>query len=368
MQCIDAPDLEKVLEEVPRDRIRPLIAQLAAAAKFLDDLGLAHLDIKPSNIAVSRDFQKLTLLDLGVLRPFGEAGLTDIDGHPFIGTLQYSSPEFLFRTEVDDPDGWRALAFYQIGAVLHDLLTRRKIFEEHSTPYARLVEAVKYAEPELKVPGADADLVALAGSCLAKNPATRLRLVTWASFSATPPKVTVASVKERVLKRQAAIAAPAADPQPAVNLRRALSDLVSRATGIIRDESAENSDVFPPVEVHDHPPPDGSSAAFRAAFPKTPSKGISHAFALLFRITVLDTAANLVEIVVSAAVSGNVRRFPPNVFGPEQKVYSGPFGEELVKNRIRLVLYASMEAAMGDAPANPDEARALTIEIPDELE
>ena len=131
MEFIPAKDLSQLLTIVPRDKIRPLVGQLAQAARFLQDLELAHRDIKPSNIAVSDDFQHLTLLDLGVLRPFGEPGLTDTEGQQFVGTLQYSSPEFLFREEMDTPDGWRSLAFYQIGEVLHDLLMKKTIFEEY---------------------------------------------------------------------------------------------------------------------------------------------------------------------------------------------------------------------------------------------
>jgi len=134
MEYIPAKDQAQVLTAVPRDRIRPLIAQLALAARFLHEHELAHRDIKPSNIAVSDDFQHLTLLDVGVLRPFGEAGLTDTEGQHFVGTLQYSSPEFLFRNEKDTPDGWLALAFYQIGAVLHDLIKKKTIFEEFLIP------------------------------------------------------------------------------------------------------------------------------------------------------------------------------------------------------------------------------------------
>jgi hypothetical protein len=68
------------------------------------------------------------VMDFGVIRPVGEPGITDGDQRPFIGTLQYSSPEFLFRTEADTPEGWRALTFYQLGAVLHDLIMRQRIF------------------------------------------------------------------------------------------------------------------------------------------------------------------------------------------------------------------------------------------------
>ena len=105
MECIPAKDLSQLLTAVPRDKIRPLMAQLAQAVRFLHDLELAHRDIKPSNIKVSDNFEHLTLLDLGVLRPFGESGLTDTEGQHFVGTLQYSSPEFLFRKEQDTPAG-----------------------------------------------------------------------------------------------------------------------------------------------------------------------------------------------------------------------------------------------------------------------
>ena len=75
---------------------------------------LAHRDIKPANIVVLDNFSRLVLLDFGVLKPVGEVGLTDVDEQRlFVGTLQYSSPEFLLRDEEDNEQGWRALSIYQ---------------------------------------------------------------------------------------------------------------------------------------------------------------------------------------------------------------------------------------------------------------
>jgi serine/threonine protein kinase len=72
------------------------------------------------------EFKRLVLLDLGVLRPIAGSTLTDANGiQAFVGTLQYSSPEFLLRQEEESLDGWRSLTFYQIGGVLHDLIMRR---------------------------------------------------------------------------------------------------------------------------------------------------------------------------------------------------------------------------------------------------
>ncbi|MDY3562262.1 serine/threonine protein kinase [Gemmata sp. JC673] len=366
MECVPAKDLSQLLPAVPRDKIRPLIAQLALAARFLHEQELAHRDIKPSNIAVSDDFERLTLLDLGVLRPFGEVGLTDVEGQHFVGTLQYSSPEFLFRNEEDTPEGWLALAFYQIGAVLHDLLTKRTIFEDFVTPYARMVDAVKHTPPDLNVPGADPDLVALAQSCLVKDPHTRLRLVSWEKFAAAPPPVTVATIKDRVKKRQVSAAAPVT--QSAVAASLALNELLGPLTSMIRGECLSNVDVFPQVEVHDHPLSEAEAVAFRAAFPKAPAKGLNSCFALLFVIRMVDAAASIVEVTVAGAVSNDVRRFPADAFSDPKVFYLGPSENEKLKTQVEYVLYAAVEAAMVTPVAGDEDAAPMAVEIPDGVE
>jgi hypothetical protein len=275
----------------------------------------------------------------------------------------------LFRQEQDTLEGWRALAFYQIGAVLHDLIQRKPIFEEYCTPYARLVDAVKHTPPELDVPGADADLVALAKSCLVKDPAIRLKLVKWETFAASPPPTSVATIKDRVRKRQATVMPRVEqEEQLAASPRLALNDLVGRTQTMIRNECFSNADVFPPVEVHDHPPPAVDTAEFRAAFPKSAGKGIKSAFALAIRIRLLDAGPSIVEISMSAAVSGEVRRFPQEVLSQVSALYRGPFGDEVVKARIDYALYAAIEATIAHPAVAQDETRPLTILIPERME
>lgn len=183
MEYIDAPNLAQVVENShPCNRVWKIISEIASAARFLETLGLAHRDIKPSNVVLERTSGKAILLDLGVLRPIGNSNITDEDQRNFIGTLQYSSPEFLFRNEEDTRDGWRALTFYQLGAVLHDLITGRPLFHEHSDPWAGLVDAVKNTNPKINGGNVPRELVQLARNCLVKNPHTRLDIVTWDSF------------------------------------------------------------------------------------------------------------------------------------------------------------------------------------------
>ncbi|PPT61825.1 hypothetical protein XarbCFBP8150_20850 [Xanthomonas arboricola] len=181
MEALPWKNLKERLSEISVTHARSLLEQLAAAAKFLEDRGLAHRDIKPENIAVSEDLTALKLLDLGVIRPFGVGGLTDLDARVFIGTLRYSSPEFLDREELDTEEGWRALTFYQIGAVLHDMLMHKEIFEKYSEPFALLVNAVKSVNPE--VYGSDVELVRICRNCLVKDPIARLEIVNWEQFA-----------------------------------------------------------------------------------------------------------------------------------------------------------------------------------------
>lgn len=201
MEAVPYKNLRELLQDIPFPSIRPIIAQVAQASMFLEERGLAHRDIKPENIAVSPDFQTVKLLDLGVLRPFGEADLTDVDHRPFIGTLRYSSPEFLQRKEDDSPEGWRAVTFYQLGAVLHDLLMKKEIFSEYSAPYSVLVQAVLEKVPE--VFGGDPSLVRLCNHCLTKSPKTRCELVSWTNFVRDDHVSNAAeSIKARIKGRQ----------------------------------------------------------------------------------------------------------------------------------------------------------------------
>ena len=236
METLAEKNLQQALQEIPPENTASIIAQLASAARFLEDRGLAHRDIKPENVAISADFSKVTLLDLGVLKPIGSSNLTDVDQRAFIGTLRYSSPEFLMRKEPDTVEGWRAVTFYQLGAVLHDLLMRKGLYAEYENPFANLVQAIANPSVNPDVYGSDARSVALCRNCLLKNPATRLELVKWEDFAAiaVPPAAESPSdARERIRKRQQfhkAQAQPKANAlgETAWNIRHTMSDASNR--------------------------------------------------------------------------------------------------------------------------------------------
>jgi hypothetical protein len=209
MEFLDGPNLKEALPSIRPEQIPDLVRQLAAAARFLENLGMVHRDIKPENIQLLEDGRRLVLLDLGVIVPIKGSNLTDPEGiRAFIGTLQYSSPEFLLREEKPDLEGWRSLTFYQIGAVLHDLIMKRPIFEKFADPYAKLVNAVQQEQPSIANPEVLPYLIDLARNCLLKNPATRLKLVRWESFN-IPDNARHTSPRERLTERLTTLRAQA---------------------------------------------------------------------------------------------------------------------------------------------------------------
>lgn len=183
MERITGKTLDKVLDALPRKAIPSLMKQLAGATKYLEDQNLTHRDIKPENIAVSDDFTRLTLLDLGIVKNLVSDEAGRLSGNRFVSTPRYSPPEFVWRSEAESADAWRAITFYQIGATLHDLIMRRRIFDGEDQPVARLYDAIRLVSPTVEASDCESWLVFLAKCCLVKDWRERLRLVSWESFS-----------------------------------------------------------------------------------------------------------------------------------------------------------------------------------------
>lgn len=180
MEYLPWPSLERSIEKLPNEAIPNLMAQLAKAAKELEERGIVHRDIKPANIHVSTDFKSLKLLDLGVMQPTEPS--QDVSEGRFVGTLRYAPPEFLLRQENRDLDGHRAITFYQIGGVLYDMLMKKPLFWEFSKPKAALYKAVECVVPSIDVDSKMDYWAALADGCLAKDPRHRLKNVSWNDF------------------------------------------------------------------------------------------------------------------------------------------------------------------------------------------
>lgn len=245
MEFVDWPQLTTKLGDVPDASVVPLFSQVVAAVKYLDSLGIVHRDIKPENIHVAPDFSALKLLDLGVVREVEQddavdAAITDSGVlRPFLATAQYSSPEYLFRLDEPSAKLWKGLNFYQMGAVLHDLIMKRPIFDHEMNLGNRwlVARAVLTKVPSFGDldPNRLANLKALAARCLVKDLDSRLQLVGWEDFILEGGKDPLMALRARLAKGRANIG-NGIDEAAASRLDFDRSEFFQRFSEMIRTE------------------------------------------------------------------------------------------------------------------------------------
>lgn len=310
MECLgdEWTALTKRIDDIPRSHISTIIRQLAASAKYLESLGLVHRDIKPDNIMINDGCDETILMDLGVIKPIGGHAITDEDGRQFIGTLQYSSPEFLLREESDEVEDWRAINFYQIGAVMHDLIMRAPIFTDFLNPYARLVRAVEHVIPTVKASDVDIYTVELCKYCLIKKPDVRLSLVSWESFDnlGAPDSGDRQAVRKRVRKRQLAHCEPVRFEDTQQLLRkgeRLLQSSIQLLESIVRAACASN-DEFPNIEIIQSDC-EGQVRRFVLLFSPSPRHALEKYISIVFELSLLDLDSVVFELGSGTHVSAD---------------------------------------------------------------
>lgn len=208
MEFIEWPQLKKQLNLIPDDSVSVLINQLVDAVRYLEQKGIIHRDIKPENIHISEDFKNLKLLDLGVAREFeidNGAAITDSNNlRPFLATAQYSSPEYLFRLDAPSTKLWNGLNLYQVGAVLHDLIMKKPLFNEEISLGNRwlVARAVLTKSPDFNdgQPERLAQLKSVAFRCLTKDIDARLSIVSWDDFISSSDTDPLKSLRSRLSK------------------------------------------------------------------------------------------------------------------------------------------------------------------------
>lgn len=365
MQHVPGQPLSNHITTFERTRIRLLLQQIASAAKFLEDIHLVHRDIKPDNIVIDPDTRAATLLDFGVLRPINaqSTATDDDDVKHFIGTLQYSPPEFLLRQEEDSLEGWRAVTFYQLGAVLHDLIERQPIFADSTDPYARLVNAVQSTSPTFTATDIPAS-VNLARNCLVKSPATRLRLVSWNDFlRPLATHSTAALARQRIAQARQRIASP---PAPNHEWQRRWQasqidrELVNNIAVWLR-QWCVSQELLPSVAVL---PPVASGATdltFGLHFRPAPATGLRHHLLLQFEVRVHDYSIRALELLADAMLSTS------SSFLPDRRpysVYRGVATESNLRPVFENTVYPVFEVATRES-AQPGRIDMATLLAPD---
>jgi len=340
MEFIEGENLKTCLQEINQEDIFHYISQLATVAKHLDDLGYAHRDIKPENIMINLAEKKLTLMDLGVIKPIYGADLTDNDGiFHFIGTLQYSSPEYLLRNEEDSQEGWRALTFYQIGAVLHDMIMQVPIFKEECEPFSRLVIAVKDNNPVIKSDTVNQDLIHLAQCCLLKDPQKRLDMLNWNSFyQAEEPT----RAKSRIMRKMqlatielisTSTSTSSTDDEAAKNeLKHRVIDFLKTTARLVISDN--NLPLKPEVTSN-------NNDKVILKLNKSPKIGIKNEFHVIIQIEIVSTKIEALSIGYSTQ---NTEKATVN----EGTIFKGIYSREKIYQGLEQSIFDSIDSILKD--------------------
>ncbi|MFI5097204.1 MAG: protein kinase [Candidatus Acidiferrales bacterium] len=146
MECVPGQSLAEKLKSgsLPEKETVSLGGQVAAALEEAHEHGVVHCDLKPANIMVTPKGQA-KVLDFGLarlLRPAGELSVTQTasTAQDIAGTLPYMSPEQLQGEGADARSD-----LYAAGAVLYEMSTGRRPFQENSAP--RLTDAILHQPP-----------------------------------------------------------------------------------------------------------------------------------------------------------------------------------------------------------------------------
>ncbi|MFI1334198.1 Stk1 family PASTA domain-containing Ser/Thr kinase [Streptomyces sp. NPDC020845] len=125
MEYVDGSTLRELLHSGRKllpERSLEMTVGILQALEYSHRNGIVHRDIKPANVMLTRNGQ-VKVMDFGIARAMGDAGMTMTQTAAVIGTAQYLSPEQAKGETVDARSD-----LYSTGCLLYELLTVRPPF------------------------------------------------------------------------------------------------------------------------------------------------------------------------------------------------------------------------------------------------
>ncbi|WP_459737971.1 Stk1 family PASTA domain-containing Ser/Thr kinase [Streptomyces sp. E-15] len=125
MEYVDGSTLRELLHSGRKllpERSMEMTVGILQGLEYAHRSGIVHRDIKPANVMLTRNGQ-VKVMDFGIARAMGDAGMTMTQTAAVIGTAQYLSPEQAKGEQVDARSD-----LYSTGCLLYELLTVRPPF------------------------------------------------------------------------------------------------------------------------------------------------------------------------------------------------------------------------------------------------
>ena len=128
MELVDGPTLERLIETSGLDMPRALsvLSGVAAGLGAMHDIGVGHLDLKPSNVILRDPDGPGPALETPVLVDFGLAGRKV---RPGCATANYGAPEVWGLLPKGHTPSPMATDVYAFGCMMYEILTGRELFD-----------------------------------------------------------------------------------------------------------------------------------------------------------------------------------------------------------------------------------------------
>jgi eukaryotic-like serine/threonine-protein kinase len=328
MEYLDQKNLTDAIGKIPDENKLKIIEQLVDAVRFLEDHRTYHRDIKPDNIVINSNFENIKLLDLGVIKPI-EKGC-ESSGHPklFLGTLQYSPKEYWLGEVEDSNDGWKAVTYYQIGAVIYDIMEERQLFEEYKNHRGKLSNAVCFKEPLFEKKDIPIPIEHLIKKCLSKDYKFRLKALSWDDFYNYEKNIDhkIQDIRKRINERiEMKSKIEVKDEKPKV--LNTLYKINEDFDKIFYKICKSNINISPFINKSEAINKTLKKLIF---FNESNKFSLLNSFSLTFDITLVDLSTKYVEIKFCAQIPGAMNF--ESCLGKFVKIYSDVFNEDNFSN------------------------------------
>lgn len=149
LEYVDGYSLDEYIHKkvgpIPEEKAVGLFLQILEGIGYAHSKGIVHRDIKPSNIMITKDRERIKIMDFGIAKAVKENHNLTRTGTK-LGTILYMSPEQVKGKELDEKTD-----IYSLGVVLFEMLTGKKPYDsQNSTEYEIYDKIVRRPLPRAK--------------------------------------------------------------------------------------------------------------------------------------------------------------------------------------------------------------------------
>ena len=248
MEYIPGKELREAKYDLSKSEVVRIVKEVARALEYAHRNGFIHRDVKPENIMLHENGERVILMDFGIAR-MTQSDMSVTKTGRVIGTPHYMSPEQTKGLSVD-----HRADIYSLGVVMYQMLAGRLPYDADS-PVAVGIKHISDPIPLLP-PGLEM-FQTIINTCMSKDPTHRYQsagelIAALDKLNANALAVLDARAKETKAKNKI-VSTPSHDPTAATTVGSAIfeNDTVIPVNKVVAEKNPK-LDKIPPL-VHPDP-------------------------------------------------------------------------------------------------------------------